>query len=574
MGGQINRIGIDGPWDIKRILGTVPVEPDGSAIFNVPANTPIAMQPLDADGKAIAQMRSWSTAMPGEVVSCVGCHESQNTVPPASVRMASRRPVSEITPWYGDTRGFGFKEEVQPVLDKYCVSCHNGQKDKIPNFTDKAAVEVDCPDEKYKKGTKFSPSYIALKRYVRGQTIESDLHLLRPYEFHVSNTELIRMLEKGHNNVKLSTEAKSRLYTWIDLNTPYHGNWTSIMGREMVEPQRKRRFELMTRYSNRVDDEETIQPVFSKKEEPIMPKPLARQPVLNKFKTESLTSGNEKISINLGNSIDLKLVKIPAIEYKKDSAKCKPYWIGQFEVTNEQFKQFNPSHDSHLEFGDFLQFSVKGRGYFLNGAKQPVCRISWEEANAFCKWLSQKTGKRFSLPTDDQWEWACRAGTETPHWYGKDGKLFSQYANMADSNLENIERRDRKVVVSAIPKWRPSISSQNDGFRVSAPVGSYTPNAWGLHDMHGNVAEWTHSLYADYPYFDSADHSALSNRGKRVVRGGSWYSRPKRATSSYRWGYHPYQSVYDVGFRVVIEDSSNTGTMNTFAHRYHKGDSP
>ena len=78
MGGHIN-IGMDGPWDVRRILGTVPVEEDGSAIFRVPANTPIAVQPLDAEGKALQVMRSWFTAMPGETLSCVGCHESQNS---------------------------------------------------------------------------------------------------------------------------------------------------------------------------------------------------------------------------------------------------------------------------------------------------------------------------------------------------------------------------------------------------------------------------------------------------------------------------------------------------------------
>jgi hypothetical protein len=81
MGGQVNRIGYDGPWDIKRIMGTVPVEADGSAMFRVPANTPISVQPLDADGKAVQLMRSWFTAMPGEVLSCVGCHERQNSTP-------------------------------------------------------------------------------------------------------------------------------------------------------------------------------------------------------------------------------------------------------------------------------------------------------------------------------------------------------------------------------------------------------------------------------------------------------------------------------------------------------------
>ena len=81
MGGQVNRVGLDGPWDVKRIMGTVPVEADGSAVFRIPANTPISVQPLDAEGKALQLMRSWFVGMPGERVSCVGCHERHHRSP-------------------------------------------------------------------------------------------------------------------------------------------------------------------------------------------------------------------------------------------------------------------------------------------------------------------------------------------------------------------------------------------------------------------------------------------------------------------------------------------------------------
>ncbi|MBL7133455.1 MAG: SUMF1/EgtB/PvdO family nonheme iron enzyme, partial [Phycisphaerae bacterium] len=87
-------------------------------------------------------------------------------------------------------------------------------------------------------------------------------------------------------------------------------------------------------------------------------------------------------------------------------------------------------------------------------------------------------------------------------------------------------------------------------------VGKYKPNAWGLHDMHGNVAEWTRSLYLPYPYADGPGRNGLTGKGKRVVRGGSWYDRPKRCTSSYRYGYRDYQKVYNVGFRVIMADDS------------------
>ena len=151
--------------------------------------------------------------------------------------------------------------------------------------------------------------------------------------------------------------------------------------------------------------------------------------------------------------------------------------------------------------------------------------------------MSEETGKNFSLPTDDQWEWACRAGTNATHWYGEDMNQFSQYANMADSMLRDIEELDWGLPVGAIPKWRPAVSAQNDGYRVSAPVGSYKPNNWNLYDALGNVAEWTQTDY-------SLD--------KKSVRGGSWYDKPKHASADTRWGYYPWQKVYNVGFRVIM----------------------
>ena len=91
----------------------------------------------------------------------------------------------------------------------------------------------------------------------------------------------------------------------------------------------------------------------------------------------------------------------------------------------------------------------------------------------------------------------------------------------------------------------------NDGQRIVTDVGKYAPNVWGLYDMHGNVAEWTRSDYAPYPYDDHDGRNALSDTADKVVRGGSWRDRPKRATSTFRLPYRPYQPVFNVGFRVV-----------------------
>jgi len=96
----------------------------------------------------------------------------------------------------------------------------------------------------------------------------------------------------------------------------------------------------------------------------------------------------------------------------------------------------------------------------------------------------------------------------------------------------------------------------NDGRLVSTSVGSYKPNAWGLHDMHGNVWEWTRSTYRPYPYDPADGRDNLTDAGAKVVRGGSWYDRPKRSRSAYRLSYPAWRKVYNVGFRVVVESDN------------------
>ena len=190
------------------------------------------------------------------------------------------------------------------------------------------------------------------------------------------------------------------------------------------------------------------------------------------------------------------------------------------------------------------------RGAPLNGPTQPVVRVSWHDATVFCRWLSDKTGRHFTLPTEAQWEHACRAGTETPLWYGAVDDDFSPFANVSDAS-------NHRVTSSVISVWRPVDSRFTDGQRVSAPVGSYRPNPWGLHDMHGNVAEWTRSDYRTGAAPRSPERSSHQPFciGRKVVRGGSWDDRPKRCRSASRFGYPPDQAVFNVGFRVVCEEN-------------------
>ncbi len=568
MGGQVNRVGLDGPWDIKRVLGTVPVESDGSAYFRIPANTPISVQPLDGEGKAIQWMRSWLTGMPGETVSCVGCHDRQNSTVSLRPAVAMKRAPSEIKPWYGPTRGFSFKREVQPVLNRYCVSCHDGGKRvEIPDFRPLPEVYPDLSDKTYRLGSKFTPAYMELRRYLRPATQEPDMHMLPPYEFHADTAKLVQILNKGHHGVKLDAESWDRLITWIDLNAPAHGTWTEIVGPEKVNNQRDRRREMLKRYAGIDEDpEEVIETAAMKwKPEPVTPLEKTRAEQIkvapaprDVLRPVSTTGSARKVSLGKGVSLNLRFV--PAGDFLMGDGHGLPdeqpvrsqqvagFWAGEFEITNEQYALFDPSHDSFIERSDFLHFSDEARGWPVNEPTQPVSRVSWKQAVAFCQWLSQKTGELFRLPTEAEWEYAARAGTRTPMWYGGLGDDFSATANLADYML-----RFPPGIGKHVPAWRPAVTGVSDGYRVSAPVGAYRANPWGLRDMHGNVAEWTLSSYRSYPYAPGDGRNDPNDPGRKVVRGGSWYDRPEYARAAFRKAYHLWQGVFDVGFRVVSE---------------------
>ncbi len=606
MGGLLGSIGMDGPWDIKRVLGTVPVEADGSALFRVPAYTPIAVQPLDERGRAVQIMRSWFTAMPGEVLSCVGCHEKQNTGVPNEQTRAARGAPREIAPWYGSVRGFNFAREVQPVLDRHCVPCHHGQEEidgsevftaagfagkrppsALPDLRGTEMIDdwnsgiAGHVNPKY--GGKFSAAYAELHRYVRRPGIESNIRLQEPMEFHVSTTELGQMLAKGHHGVKLDAEAWDRLSTWIDLNAPYHGTWSEIAGRETVEPLATRARELKRRFTGVDEDPEAIPEPARYDRRPIRPEPLAETgqqptPVLlpgwpfdaQEARRRQAGAGPVAETLDLGGSVALALVRVPAGRFVMGSAAghpderppCavrieRPFWIGRCEVANAQFARFDPAHDSGVEPMHGYQFGI--HGYPMNGPEQPVVRVSWEQAMAFCDWLSAKTGRRVTLPTEAQWEYACRVGSATPMWYGDLDTDFSSFANLGDAKLREFAL-DTYIRVHLVPNpneyddWVPKDERFNDGGFVSAKVGAYRPNPWGLCDVHGNVWEWTRSLMRPYPYRDDDGRNDPTAPGQRVARGGSWYDRPKRCRSAFRLPYQPYQRVFNVGFRVVVED--------------------
>jgi len=578
-GAEPDRVGFDGPWDVKRILGTVPVEADGSAHFRVPACTPVAVQPLDAQGKALALMRSWFTAMPGEAVSCVGCHEPQNSAPPVqSGRMALARTPSKIKPWYGPARGFSFMREVQPVLDAYCIRCHHGRAlgngQKTFDLAARPAERIPSAFQMH-----FTPSYMALRRFVHTPTLESDAHLLPARDFHADTSKLIQILRDGHYGVHLNAEAWDRLITWIDLNAPAHGTWKEVVAHipakaKQVAPGAARRRELHQRYTGIDEDPEAVYPaavLSAPVHASTVPRPTQKRTGTKSLDASVLpvrhvttepSSSIESMSVGLVDGVTLELVRIPAGQFVMGSdqgyANERPahpvaidsaFWMGRFEVTNQQYACFDPKHNSGLETGEVYQFGAYERGQRLSRPEQPVLRVSWHQALAFCDWLSNQTGMHFTLPSEAQWEYACRSGSASPLWYGTLDDDFSRSANLSDATHHTV---DYPHVPTAIPRWRPADTRFDDGWRVSAPVGTFQANAWGLFDMHGNVAEWTRSTYRPYP--PSADNGQDDRIGRKTVRGGSWLDRPRRARSAFRMHYEASQAVHDVGFRVVCEE--------------------
>ena len=594
MAGINQNVGVDGPWEPKRIIGEVPVEDDGSAFFRVPANTPIAMHPLDAEGKALQLMRSWTTAMPGELVSCIGCHEGQNDAAPNVPKAAFKRPASQITPWHGPVRGFSFVREVQGVLDKYCVACHDGKKTDRPDLRrDQGALvcfKNSNPAPKVVRNTPASelvkkyagvypPSFIALRTHVRVGGFESDIRLLDPGEFHADTSPLVQMLVKGHHGVKLPPEAWGRLVTWIDLNAPCHGNWTDAGGIDKIRGFHANRRRLANLYASIDEDPEAYPDMPTAPVKAVRPKQVKRPKVetptckgwpfdaAEARRRQAAAGKRTRRTLDLGAGVTLGLVLIPAGRFVMGSAKGhpdegppavvtidKPFWMGAAEITNEQYQRFDATHDSRFEHKGSWIFSERHLGWRVNGPKQPVVRVSWEEARAFCAWLKKQTGgAAVDLPTEAQWEYACRAGADTPLSYGDVNTDFSKLANLADVTIRNLAYdTDGRYTADLVPRDKRF----NDKALVTANVGSYAPNAWSLHDMHGNVAEWTRSSYLPYPYdADDTRRNDVATVIRRVVRGGSWRDLPKRSTSTFRLSYPLWQRVYNVGFRVVIPAS-------------------
>lgn len=201
----------------KQVLGTVPVEADGSAYFTAPARTPVLFQALDARGRAVQTMRSLVYLQPGEHQSCTGCHEHRMQAPPAgALPLALRRAPSRIEPGPDGSRPFSYPRLVQPVLDRHCVRCHDGQEAGRPVLT--GEPEGD-----------FTRSYNALVARVSfsawGRPDQNFEPLTEPLRFGAVASPLARMLDAGHQEVTLDPEDWERLHTWMDANALFYGTF-------------------------------------------------------------------------------------------------------------------------------------------------------------------------------------------------------------------------------------------------------------------------------------------------------------------------------------------------------------
>ena len=238
----------------------------------------------------------------------------------------------------------------------------------------------------------------------------------------------------------------------------------------------------------------------------------------------------------------------------------KAFCMGKHEVTVGQFRRFVEAagYRTDAEKGtSFKGAVVAAEGkvtiaedaswrnpYFKQTDDHPVVCVSWNDARAFADWLkatdkARPAGTTYRLPTEAEWEYACRAGTTTWYQWGDDPDKGKGWCNAGDLTAKK-----------TLPDW--TVFNWDDGFLYTAPVGSFKANAFGLHDMHGNVSEWCEDWYGPYKGGDQTDPTRPALGALRVVRGGSWLCNPREVRSTYRCGLHPVGRADKIGFRVVL----------------------
>jgi formylglycine-generating enzyme required for sulfatase activity len=238
----------------------------------------------------------------------------------------------------------------------------------------------------------------------------------------------------------------------------------------------------------------------------------------------------------------------------------RPFFLGRYEVTKGQFKRFiaetNYKTSAERDVKGGWGYSGDPRKPLLHdprfnwrdwgvdqGDNSPVVNVSWLDAREFCHWLSKKEGKRYRLPTEAEWEYACRAGTTTRYYNGDDPEGLTRIANVRDATLRRL-----------IPGWIHGVRS-SDGWPFTSPVGKFEPNNFGLYDMLGNASEWCSDRYDESYYASSppTDPTGPSTGVRRVARGECWNSKPLDCRPARRLDHPPMHHDATTGFRVVCE---------------------
>jgi formylglycine-generating enzyme required for sulfatase activity len=264
---------------------------------------------------------------------------------------------------------------------------------------------------------------------------------------------------------------------------------------------------------------------------------------------------------DLGNNIGLDMVLIPDgtflmgspedelertdAEGPQHEVTVPTFFMGRFPITQAQWRAV-----AQLEQVDRVLNSdpsyFKSDPSHVNGDNRPVEQVSWYDAMEFCDRLSKFTGRDYRLPSEAEWEYACRAGTTTPFHFGE--TITTDLANYDGTDGDD-------------GRWKGNYGQGPKGIyrRETTEVGSFPPNAFGLQDMHGNVWEWCqdhgHDNYQGAPTDGSAwlfsDEKKDEDSRTRMLRGGSWIPYPRDCRSAFRLNYNPDARLYNFGFRVV-----------------------
>ncbi len=235
----------------------------------------------------------------------------------------------------------------------------------------------------------------------------------------------------------------------------------------------------------------------------------------------------------------------------------KPFEIARREITVKAFRQFVQETDhvtdaekvpGALEGFDSTKNAQVSNGSFTWRApgfpqtdNHPVVWVSWNDALAFCTWLTNRTQRRYRLPFEAEWEYVCRAGTTTQYSVGDDRADLKRVGNFPDQSLK------------AVWPERQTVADWNDRFPFTAPVGSFEANAFGMQDMHGNVWEWCWDYRGSYPTSPQRNPQGPANGSTRIARGSSWLSSLSYG-SAFRNSWTPSRADGSIGFRIVRED--------------------